>query len=132
MTTIYDAIRALEEDLRVARRDAKWAREDLKDEPKSRQLRVALDTLEFRASELGRQIAEYAFIAKIDEWHNAVTRGDVVPDPLLMRLMPEDDDLLAAVHLSREGVRVPKTWRSSITGETVHDSVINSNSQRAA
>jgi hypothetical protein len=121
VATLYDAIRNLEEDLRVVRSDAKWAREDFKDAPKDRQLRVALDNLEYRASELGRKIAEYTFIAKIDEWHADVSRGHVVPDPLLMKLMPDDDDLLAAVHLSREGVKVPKSWRSSISGETVND-----------
>jgi hypothetical protein len=120
MVTIRDEIHTLEEDLRAVRRDARWVREDLKEDPRDPQLRVKLDSLEYRASELGRRISEYEFIDLIDRWLNGVANGRVIPDALLQQLIPQDDDLLAAVHLAREGVKVPKTWRSP-TGETVDD-----------
>jgi hypothetical protein len=133
VATIYDLIRDTEEELRVVRRDAKFAREDLKDAPKDRQLRIKLDNAEHRASELGRKIAEYQFIARIDEW----LARDEPADELLLKLAPRvsgqiDTDWLAAAHLSRSGVKVPKGWRSSVSGETVNDNHHQSDPRAAA
>jgi hypothetical protein len=129
MATIYDLIRDTEEELRVARRDAKFCRDDLRDNPNDRKLRIELDNAEHHASEIGRKIAEYEFTARIDEWIDGVMWSRIVPDELLLRLAPRDsrgldDEWLAAAHLLRQGVKVPKGWRSS-TGETVNDHTFN-------
>jgi hypothetical protein len=131
--TLQDLIRETEDQLRVARRDAKFAREDLKDAPKDRTLRIRLDNAESRASELGRQVAEYQFVAQLDEW---LSRDEPV-DELLLKLAPRvggrvDDEWLAAAHLARVGVKIPKGWRSSVSGETVNDNQYDRNSRAAA
>jgi len=120
MATYADVINAAEDELRIAKRNARFAREDLKDDPKNRRLRMELDDREQEASELGRKLAELRFVERIDQWHAAVSRGEASVDPLLSRLIPFDDDMLAAVHLSRLGVSVPQTWRS-FTGDSFND-----------
>jgi hypothetical protein len=135
MATLYDLLEQTKEAARVARRNAEFAREDSKADPKNRRLRIAADDASYAAAQAGRKVAEIEFLVRIEEW---IARIDDVPvDETLLRLGPRvggqiDCDWLAAAHLARAGVKVPQGWRSEVSGEPINDHSVNQSDPRAA
>jgi hypothetical protein len=122
MATFYDLIEEQREAARIARRSAEFAREDSKNDPKSRRLRIAADDASHAAAQAGRKVAETEFLVRIEEW----LRRDEPWDELLVKLAPRvrgeiDDEWVAAAHLAGAGVKIPAGWRSEFSGETVND-----------
>jgi hypothetical protein len=133
MATLYDLLEEQREAARIARRNAEFAREDSKNNPKDRRLRVAADDTSHAAAQAGRKFAETEFLVRIDEWLSR----DEPWDELLVKLAPRvrgeiDDDWVAAAHLVRAGVKIPVGWRSEFSGENLNDSVIHGNSRAAS
>ena len=115
-------IAKVEEEARVAKRAAAFAREDLAEKPKDRGLRIAADDAEHRAREAGRNVVVWRFRWEIELWMDRSGRFEVDTDDIIVRLAPRyqgqpDWDFVAAAHLQRDGYPVPPSWRSPLTGE---------------
>ena len=73
---------------------------------------------------LGRTLAGWQFEEALDLWVNRSAEDAEIVDETLLRLAPRhrgqvDWYWLAASHLSRSGVTVPRNWRSPVSGEPV-------------
>jgi hypothetical protein len=124
MVTFHDVVAQADDKLRLAKRAARFAREDSRANPQSRALKIALDDAEHAAVEAGRELALWRFEAEIERWNTRILEGDVIVDPLLRDLAPQfrgEPDWLwvAAAHVKRAGWPVPKGWRSEVTGESL-------------
>jgi hypothetical protein len=130
--TIYDLIEQTKQVAREAKVDSDLAREASKADSQNRQLRIEAEHASYKATEAGRKVAEYEFLARILAWQDS----DEPADELLLSLAPRvngrpDWDWVAAAHLARSGVKVPSGWRSEISQEGIHDHFNNSDARSA-
>jgi hypothetical protein len=132
-TTFAALIHAADQRLARAKWTAELARLDSRAAPADVDLRAKLLAADADASTAGRRLSALRFEESLDLWVDRAAANDVEIDETLLALAPRfggepDWYWVAAAHLARSGVTVPRNWRSP-SGEPVVSTTPNPESR---
>jgi hypothetical protein len=125
MPTFAEHIAEHQQRLTEAKIAAALAREDSKEKPADRRLRMRAELKSEETTKCGRDLALIQFWSLVEDEHNRIADGDVVVPPILWASAPRvrgeiDGDWVCAASLQRRGIATaPKGWRSK-SGEPLN------------
>ena len=128
MPTFADMISQAEQQLLTAKAAATVARDESKAAPLDRNLRMAAELKSEAAARAGRDLEFWKWEAEIEAEDQRIADRVVPMDPWLLALAPRvhgevDWIWLSAASLQKRlGMKAPRGWRGSISGEPLNES----------